>query len=171
MDASEHRPRTNKTILIVGVLVVASLIAVSVFLFSSSPSNLPCDALYCDSLVVRFNMTATRASNGSLLFDGVITNDGRDPATGMRILVNGTGFGGNWTTTFTPGFPSPAAPLASGGTVAFHARLGAGAPPAWPVACQSFRCLAGEKLLVEIDLFGSNTNLADSETYITIGSE
>lgn len=121
--------------------------------------------------IVSFTMTATRTSNGSVLFAGVITNDGRDPATGMRILVNGTGFGGNWTTTFTPGFPSPGAPLVPGGSVTFRARLGAGAPPGWPVACQSFRCLAGEKLLIEVDLFGGNTNLAESETYITIGTE
>jgi hypothetical protein len=169
MNAGEHRPWPKQTILIVAVVAVVGIVAMSVFLFSPSSSN--CDALSCDSLVIRFTMTATRASNGSVLFAGVITNDGRDPATGMRILVNGTDLGGNWTTTFTPGFPSPGAPLASGGSVTFRARLEAGAAPAWPVACQSFRCLAGEKLLTEVDLFGSNTNLAYSATYITIESE
>jgi hypothetical protein len=169
MNSGEHKPRSKQAILIVAVVVVVGLIAVSVFLFSSSSSN--CNALSCDSLVVTFTVTATRASNGSVLFAGVITNDGRDPATGMRILVNGTGLGGNWTTAYTPGFPSPGDPLASGSSITFHASLGPGAPPAWPVACQSFKCLAGEKLLVEVDLFGANTNLADSEIYITIGSQ
>jgi hypothetical protein len=28
----------------------------------------------------------------------------------------------------------------------------------------------GDKLLIEVDLFGSNTHLADSMTYITIGT-
>ena len=128
----------------------------------------------CDPLVVNFQMTATRAPNGSMLFSGSITNNGRDSATGMRILLNGTGFGGNdsyWTTTFSPYFPTPGGePLSPGGTVTFHARLAAGAPPAWPVVCQSFQCSAGDKLLVEVDLFGSNSTGADSTTYITIGT-
>ena len=75
MNAGEHRPWPKQTILIVAVVVVVGLIAMSFFLFSPSSSN--CDALSCDSLVVRFTMTATRASNGSVLFAGVITNDGR----------------------------------------------------------------------------------------------
>ena len=136
---------------------------------SSSPD---CLAISCDSLSVGFQMTATIASNGSILFAGVITDNGRDPATGMRILVNGTDFGGaNWTTTYSPGFPSPGAPLPPESSVTFHARLGAGAPRAWPVVCQSFGCSAGDKLLIEVDLFGSNTYLAYSATYITIGTE
>jgi hypothetical protein len=133
-----------------------------------------CLALSCDSLSVGFQMTAAIASNGSILFAGVITNNGRDPATGMRILANGTNFpagGAYWTTTYSPGFPSPGAPLAPGSSVSFHARLGAGAPREWPVVCQSFPCSAGDKLLIEVDLFGSNTNLADSDVYITIGTE
>jgi hypothetical protein len=137
-------------------------------------SSSDCLALSCDSLSVSFQMTATIASNRSILFSGAITNNGRDPATGMRILANGTDFpagGAYWTTTYSPGFPSPGAPLAPGSSVTFHARLAAGAPPAWPVVCQSFRCAAGDKLLIEVDLFGSNTNLADSDIYVTIGAE
>ena len=137
---------------------------------SGQTSTSNCDALSCDSLSVSFQMSAARASNGSILFAGVITNNGRDPATSMRILVNGTDFGGAWTTTYSPGFPSPGTPLPSGSSVTFHARLAAGAPPAWPVACQSFSCSAGDKLLVEVDLFGNNTNFASSDTYITIGT-
>jgi len=128
----------------------------------------------CDPLVVNSQMTATRASDGSILFSGSVTNNGKDPATGMRILVNGTEFGGNdtyWTTTFSPYLPMLGGePLGPGGSVTFHARLAAGAPPAWPVACQSFSCSAGDKLLVEVDLFGNNTNFASSDTYITIGT-
>jgi hypothetical protein len=153
---------------IIALIAVLGLAASITYAFPSNPPS--CYALSCDSLVVSFQMTATRASNGTILFSGVITNHGRDPATGMRILVNGTDFGGDWTTTYSPGFPSPGAPLTPRGNVTFHASLGAGAPPAWPVPCQSFRCSAGDKLLIEVDLFGANTNLAYSATYITIGT-
>jgi len=162
------RPR-GKLAIFAGFAVAAAL-ALAAFAVYAFPSP-NCDAPSCDSLSVSFQMTATRTPNGSVLFAGVITNNGRDPATGMRILVNGTDFGGNWITTYSPGFPSPGAPIASGSTVTFSARLAAGAPPAWPVPCQSFQCVAGNKLLIEVDLFGGNTNLAYSQTYITIGNE
>jgi DNA-binding HxlR family transcriptional regulator len=189
--------RTHLTKLLLTVLLVALVVLAGTAVYqqqqigglnnelrtrtsSSSSTNTSSSTCFswgfqCESLVVNFQMTATIAPNGSILFAGVVTNNGRDPATGMRILVNGTECCGNdtyWETTFSPGYPTLGGePLASGSSVTFHARLKAGAPPAWPVACQSFRCSAGDKLLIEVDLFGANSSQAAAMTYITIGTE
>ena len=151
---------------VISILLAASLVFVSVSYFPTSQTS----AEFVAPTGPTFQMAATEASNGSILFSGVITNNFAGPATGMRILVNGTYFGGDWITTYSPGFPSPGAPLASGSSVTFHASLRAGAPPGWPIACQSFRCSMGDKLLIEVDMFGASTNIAYGETYITIGT-
>lgn len=132
----------------------------------------------CDSLNVEFQMTASIASNGSILFAGVISNTGIDPAISTRIMANGTDFGVNdtyWTTTYSPYVPTLGGELLSpGSSVTFHARLAAGAPCCAVsfVPCQSFRCSVGDKLLIEVDLYGNNTNsnFAGLDSYITIGS-
>jgi hypothetical protein len=123
-------------------------------------------------------MTANIVSNGSIVFAGIINNTGIDPAMSMRIMANGTDLDLNdsyWTTTYSPYAPTLGGqPLAPGGSVTFHARLIGGAPccAVQFVPCQSFRCLVGDKLLIEVDLYGNNTNqnFAGLGSYITIGS-
>jgi hypothetical protein len=151
---------------------------------SSSTYSLDCstsNVIYgpaCDSLNVEFQMTANIVSNGSILFAGVISNTGIDPAISMRIMANGTDLGLNdtyWTTTYSPYVPTLGGqPLEPGNSVTFHSRLMGGATCCTVsfVPCQSFRCLVGDKLLIEVDLFGNNTNsnFAGLDSYITIGS-